>query len=539
MKNCVRSFLLFFLITSVSISYAITFTTVANGNWNDPSTWDANGSPGSYWNSSDIVIVQHAVNLNQYIGFDGALTVNASGSLIGSSNSIALNNGASFSAAGEVSVNQLTLNSSSTFSHTEKLTLAGDLTVGSGSSIISNDTVVVGGRLNNNAGTITAHDVYTIASDLTNNNGTITFHEPATVGGKFDNNNSSASITINESLIVSGDITNNSGASIDIPNNALMETSGNLTNNSGSSITSSGRINATGNFANNGGTTQNNGIFDLGGNFTQNGGSFSNNGGMVVDGSFTINGGGTVDGNGILRVDQITNFGSFNGTVDICRIDDSTPTNVSGSGSYNVNLTYCTAASSGALPIVLKSFKARFISDNTVLVNWTSLTEVNNNYYTILSSTDGKTFRPTKKITGAGNSTKETSYKAVLTDVKNDLIYLKLQQTDFDGKFEIFEPIAVSNTIQRANTSPIQLYPNPAGSNDNLRIKLNGFEADRYTISLLDLKGQLYAQQSITVKDEAQYAQEIELQKQSLKKGIYFVRIQSSTSIVTSKYIVR
>jgi hypothetical protein len=532
-------YLLFFILSIfISIaSFATTYTTTGDGNWNDGSNWDANGSPGTYWGSGDIVIINNLMTLNVNIGFAGSLTLNSGSSLIGNRN-ISLNNGASIIADGEISIKQLTLNSTSTMIHSEPLTTSGNVTIGTSSSLTSNAPVVFGGNLSNNGGVIVANNTYDISGNLTNNNGTITFNQATTVGGKFDNNNSSAVINLNSSFDVSGNITNNSSATINIDTDAIVSTSGNFTNNSSSQVNNDGRINASGNFKNNGGDIDSNGIVDIGGSFTQNSGSFTNNGGMIVDGSFTINGSGTVNGDGVLRVDQITNHGTFTGSVDICRQDDSTPTSTSGGGTYNVNLTYCSESSSAALPVTLIGFKAKFIENDALKICWKTASELNNESFTVYYSFDGIEFIKAKIIDGAGNSNKELKYKTVIQDVKENLVYLKLVQKDFDGKIENFPPIVVKKDATQENLSEnISLYPNP-GEGHDLYVDLKNFKAKVYEILLFDYKGTIIENQTIDLSETNSFLNFNLLKNKKLAQGIYYVRVRSEDFLETKKHIV-
>ncbi|MCB0803741.1 MAG: T9SS type A sorting domain-containing protein [Flavobacteriales bacterium] len=527
---------LFVALSLLNIStFAKTYTTTGSGNWNNAAFWDANGSPGTYWGASDVVIVNHDMNLNVNIGFAGSMTINASASITGNKD-IALYNGASVSASGSVSIKKLTLNATSSFVHSEPLVLSNQLTVGSGSTLTCNNTVIVGGKFDNNGGIVIANYTFDVSGNLTNNNGTMTFNGPVTIDGDFDNNNSSAVVNINSTFNVSEDLENNSGAVINIGSSGVL-ISEEVENNSGSTINNEGRVEIE-EFENNGGTVINNGVFDISEDFTQNGGTFTNNGGMIVGEDFTINGGGTVNGDGILRVDEITNYGTFNGSVDICRKDDSTPTTLNGGGSYNVSLSYCTEPSSAALPVELTLLKAHFISESTLEVIWQTESELNNDFFTIYYSIDGKKFMQAKSVEGAGTSNKTTNYKTIINDVKADLIYLKLAQKDFDGKSEEFPIIAVRKEKKLfSNTEQMSIYPNP-GNGNSLKLQLSNFELGEYNCNILDYNGQIIISRQFTIDSES-YLNDIELLKDiNLSKGLYFIQLNTSTKNIVEKYLV-
>ena len=202
-----KYFILTVLILIQSSLFAITYTTVSNGDWTNSSTWDANGAPGNYWGASDQVIINHNVNLNQNVGYAGSIQITAGNSLTGLSNNIALYNGASITSAGDLSVNNLTLNSTSNGSITGELIVNNNLVVGSGSTLTCTNTVEVRNNFTNNGGIVVFNDVTEINGNVQNNNGEITFNSSAIIGGNVDNNNASAVLNFNADIDITGYLT--------------------------------------------------------------------------------------------------------------------------------------------------------------------------------------------------------------------------------------------------------------------------------------------------------------------------------------------
>jgi len=96
-----------------------------------------------------------------------------------------------------------------------------------------------------------------------------------------------------------------------------------------------------------------------------------------------------------------------------------------------------------ALPIVLVSFEGEAIG-NYVKLDWVVASQLNNDYYTIEKSLDAYNWEELAILPGAGNSNQEMSYT---TYDENPIIghnYYRLTQTDYDGQFETFRPIAVT-----------------------------------------------------------------------------------------------
>jgi hypothetical protein len=519
----------------ISYTQATVYTTVSSGKWTSNQNWDSNGAPGTYWGTGDQVIVNHNMNLNQNLGFAGSLTVQNNGTLDGSNKSIDLYNGANFTFNGAVDIKQLTLNSTSNVTHTAPLTLKNHLNIGAGSNLNSMAEVEVGNHFNNNGGTVVFNQNVTINGNLTNNNGQIDFLDNALVDGNIQNNNSSAVINIEDNFTSNGNLQNNSGATVNIGDASSTTIDGNFTNNSGSHLAISGRLNSNSKFDNNGGTVENNGIFDGQGKLTQNGGVFTNNGVMLVHDEVRVNGNGTIDGTGLLRTNTITNYGSITGDNDVCALDDSSMPSQTGGGDYSSGTTYCQESASEALPIVLDYFRVES-SAGSIHFFWKTLAEINNDFFTIEFSSDGKSFEPLLTNQGAGNSNQAIIYERSIVNPKSQNGYFRLKQTDFDSKYSYSE--IVYNKFENELPQVVNAYPNP-NDGSRLFIELKNLKAHQYTIGILNSKGALIKQKDILIEADAFYFETELLHGISLKPDLYYVRISSESERFLKKLVVK
>ena len=96
----------------------------------------------------------------------------------------------------------------------------------------------------------------------------------------------------------------------------------------------------------------------------------------------------------------------------------------------------------GSLPIELISFDALEYNESICLV-WIVASQINNNYFTIYESYDGYEWEDLVDISGAGNSITIMEYKWYDDYITYGTVYYKLRQTDFDGKYEEFQIIAI------------------------------------------------------------------------------------------------
>ncbi|HVD97080.1 MAG TPA: T9SS type A sorting domain-containing protein [Cytophagaceae bacterium] len=177
------------------------------------------------------------------------------------------------------------------------------------------------------------------------------------------------------------------------------------------------------------------------------------------------------------------------------------------------------------LPISLLSFDAKATSGNEVAITWQTSAEVNNNYFVLEKSSDGKTFTPLANIKGKGNSSTLSFYSYEDLTIGEGTIYYRLKQVDFNGDYTYSE----IKTITPANDHGIHIYPNPNQGN----FTISALEGGTYKITIVDLVGQIVYQLDVY----AVAALEKNIQT-SLTKGTYFVQVVSNEKQTTDKLII-
>ena len=139
--------------------------------------------------------------------------------------------------------------------------------------------------------------------------------------------------------------------------------------------------------------------------------------------------------------------------------DDNYPTASSSTDRDLPNIRLHT--SFNPLPITLNSFSGKLLSGlgNSIQLDWSTASEKDNNYFTLLRSFDGQTWEDITRLSGAGNSNELLTYQyidrnIILKSIENNTIYYKLSQTDYDGTTEFFQIIPVE--IQPAKTHVVK-----------------------------------------------------------------------------------
>jgi hypothetical protein len=104
------------------------------------------------------------------------------------------------------------------------------------------------------------------------------------------------------------------------------------------------------------------------------------------------------------------------------------------------------------LPISLSSFNGILLEDQiAVLLKWVTISEKNNDYFTLWKSTNGYDWNVIAIVQGAGTSDLLLEYFYVDRILVSGINYYNLSQTDYNGHTNFFGIIAIDtkNLIDR------------------------------------------------------------------------------------------
>lgn len=207
-----------------------------------------------------------------------------------------------------------------------------------------------------------------------------------------------------------------------------------------------------------------------------------------------------------------------------------------GDSTFSLYNTKSFAVSSITLPVKWLGFSGEHI-DNKIRLNWSTLTEINNNGFDIERSFDNSLFTKIGFVKGAVNSlsTKNYQYTDDLKDLGNannfgNIVYYRLKQLDYDGAYHYSKTISVD----APSLSNVLFYPNPF--NETCYIKIGSNKTIGYcNIKVYDISGQLKLSKTFTV---ANSNIEIELSEfKTLQSGIYIIQTTIGDLITTKKVV--
>jgi hypothetical protein len=163
------------------------------------------------------------------------------------------------------------------------------------------------------------------------------------------------------------------------------------------------------------------------------------------------------------------------------------------------------------LPIDLIHFGATALSQDKVLVNWSTATETNNHYFRVERSNNARNFELVQEVQGAGFSQNTLNYN--ITDEPNfgsTQLFYQLVQVDFDGTETIYGPVVVN--LESLNTLNI------FAAKGQIILQYSGLESSALQFNIVDMQGRLVQRQMQVLEAGVQ-----PLQHKPLTKGIYVV----------------
>lgn len=173
-------------------------------------------------------------------------------------------------------------------------------------------------------------------------------------------------------------------------------------------------------------------------------------------------------------------------------------------------------------PVEFLDFEATLQSDQSVICEWSTAREMNNELFEIERSLDGMVFESIGEVPGAGNSNSVQSYDFTDTHPLTGTSYYRLRQVDFDGRFTYSEVRKVELTFQPDLALEYTFYPNPV--KEVLRVRLEASASSEYPafMRLNTTTGATVAQKSISISEGTN---EFTLPLGNLSPGMYFAEI--------------
>ncbi|MEM7104504.1 MAG: T9SS type A sorting domain-containing protein [Bacteroidota bacterium] len=184
------------------------------------------------------------------------------------------------------------------------------------------------------------------------------------------------------------------------------------------------------------------------------------------------------------------------------------------------------------LAVELVTFTAEVVTDQ-VRLDWTTLTETNNDYFKVERSLDAINFVEIHHEEGAGNSFDRMNYLFIDTNPLEGQSYYRLQMVDINGTktFSEIRTVRIDDHLDQ-----FSIFPNPVSKGDNLNIVISAHSTSQIEIIVFNVIGRevLSRNQKVT-----RGSSQITVPTESLTEGIYFVKIDGGNYEMVKKVLVK
>lgn len=191
--------------------------------------------------------------------------------------------------------------------------------------------------------------------------------------------------------------------------------------------------------------------------------------------------------------------------------------------------TLASVTSENPLPVELLSFNAEYKNKN-VSLEWITATEINNDYFSVQRSKDGKLFYEILRVKGAGNSSSLKQYRAVDENPLPDVSYYRLKQVDYDGSEMLTHPVAVKIPTA-GNISIISVLP--FSQSGIVSLQIYSEQNCSGEIIMIDAQGR------VVLKDKVELFEGMKtynLTTPSVAEGLYTFLLKTGQEISTARF---
>jgi hypothetical protein len=183
----------------------------------------------------------------------------------------------------------------------------------------------------------------------------------------------------------------------------------------------------------------------------------------------------------------------------------------------------------GIIPVELTSFIAS-VSGNSVKLNWTTSTELNNSGFIIERKAKDGQWKKIGFVKGAGTTTLTQHYSFTDKELNSGKYSYRLKQIDFDGTFEYSKSVDVDvNSV--FNFAMQQNYPNPFNPTTSISFSIP--QSGNVKLTVYNLLGQEIKTLINGNMDAGNYS--VDFNANGLFSGIYIYRLEFGGMSLTRK----
>lgn len=177
------------------------------------------------------------------------------------------------------------------------------------------------------------------------------------------------------------------------------------------------------------------------------------------------------------------------------------------------------------LPVDLTHFDLEPYGTEGLRLHWETSTELNNDFFEVQSSANGRDWYVLGKVQGAGNSVVTRQYEYVIAKAPRNRTFYRLRQVDFDGT-DAYSDI---RTLQAKGPTHWKVFPNPAEH----EVRVHCSDAKEFSLVLYDMTGKVH-------QTSVQYTEnEAVVRTGHLPRGVYTIGLLHADGWVAERLVLR
>ncbi|MBS1492023.1 MAG: T9SS type A sorting domain-containing protein [Bacteroidetes bacterium] len=190
-------------------------------------------------------------------------------------------------------------------------------------------------------------------------------------------------------------------------------------------------------------------------------------------------------------------------------------------------------ANQGIAPVELSSFTS-IVTRNTVKLNWSTISEINNSGFDIERKSVTSDWTKVSNVNGNGTSNNVHTYTYDDRNLTTGKYNYRLKQIDFNGNYKYYQ---LTNEVEVGIPNKYDLsqnYPNPFNPSTTINYELP--KSNFVSLKIYDMMGREVANLVNQTQDAGFYS--IKFDASKLSSGIYFYKIQAADFSAVKKLML-
>lgn len=181
------------------------------------------------------------------------------------------------------------------------------------------------------------------------------------------------------------------------------------------------------------------------------------------------------------------------------------------------------------LPVTLLDFEAN-CELNKIVINWSTQTEINNDFFVLEKSYDALDFFELETVQGSGSSNVNNYYSVVDQNISTEIVYYRLKQVDFNGAITYHKIITTKCNKDEFTINGINIRDN------ELNFNIITSKDEQIIIYFYDYTGKIISKKNRFLTDGIN---RIKLSNLQLSTSVYMLSIVGKQNSYSTKLFVK